>query len=363
MGLVVVVFTVAGWSCGENQQPKRDAPDSLEPVSMPRSHPKSVMAPANKSAPNQASPAASNDAQWTIYCQAIGGPTHVELANALKTQLVSSTPLKDWYVIHEDSQSVLYYGFYRSIDSSDAKDSIRAHSDQKQIQSMATQNGEALFPHCYFVEVTTPDPAAPSEWNLANANGYWSLQIAAYKDSPRRKEFAVDAVREARKQGIPAYFYHGETTSSVCIGAWPRSAVKEQDESTANAPDPSQPLLVLSQPLPAGAPTEVMDKEGNRVRALAPRLEPLDPSLIDAMQKYPNHVVNGVINTSRVKDSATGEMKEVQDPSFLVLIPQKQPTLLSNESQITPANPTAGAAPIVQPPPQPAGGKLRSLQD
>src|SRR5207237_4117084 len=135
---------------------------------------------------------------------------------------------------------------------SDARESARAHSDQKLIQSMATQSGEVLFPHCYFVEVNAPDPVAPAEWNLANANGYWSLQIAAYKDSPRRKEFAVDAVREARKQGIPAYFYHGPTASSVCVGAWPRSAVKEQDESNARASDPEQTVMVFSQPLPSG---------------------------------------------------------------------------------------------------------------
>ena len=64
------------------------------------------------------------------------------------------------------------------------------------IQSMADQSGNPLFPHSFFVEVTTPDPQAPAEWNLANANGYWSLQIAAYKDSPKRKQYAVEAVRE-----------------------------------------------------------------------------------------------------------------------------------------------------------------------
>ena len=64
------------------------------------------------------------------------------------------------------------------------------------------------------VPIDSPDPVAPPEWNLANAKGYWSLQIAAYKDSPKRKEAAVEAVREARKNGVEAYYYHGETTSS-----------------------------------------------------------------------------------------------------------------------------------------------------
>jgi hypothetical protein len=350
-------------SCNENDQSNKRR-DHLAPQSMPDMQPKGVMAPA-KSDPNFANIPA--DAQWTIYCQAIGGPNHVELANGFKSQLLKSTSMKDWYVIHEESQSVIYYGFYRAIDTSDAKEAQRARADQKDVQSMSDQSGDRLFPHCFFVEVTTPDPAAPAEWNLANANGYWSLQIAAYKDSPQRKQYAVDAVKEARAQGLPAYFLHGENTSMVFIGAWPRSAVKEQDESSGSAPDPTQPLLVLSQPTNI---TDVRDRDGNAVRTLAPRLEPLDPSMIEALQKYPNNVVNGMVNLSRVKDPVTKQEMEIPDPSFLVAIPKKQPSLLDSGMPAASKDTTITAPPGVLSPPassppaqQPLGGKLRSLQD
>src|SRR5690242_5204198 len=55
------------------------------------------------------------DAQFTLYCQAIAGPAHVEQANRAKDELIKLTGMKDWYIIHQEGQSVIYYGFYRSI--------------------------------------------------------------------------------------------------------------------------------------------------------------------------------------------------------------------------------------------------------
>src|SRR5205085_4678908 len=130
--------------------------------------------------------------------------------------------MKEWYAIHQDAESVIYYGFYRSInDPKDSRETQRAQRDKKKIDSLVDAAGNRLFTQPFFVEVTSPDPAAPPEWNLANASqlgGYWSLQIAAYKASPARKEAAAEAVREARKRGVPAYYYHGEAPSSGCLG-------------------------------------------------------------------------------------------------------------------------------------------------
>lgn len=372
MGALAALLLASMVSCGENNNTsnKHRGDEQLAPQSMPDLQPKGVMktTPAPTGGQNEVLP--PPDAQWTIYCQAIGGPSHVEIANNLKIQLLKTSPMKNWYVIHEDNQSVLYYGFYRAIDTSDPKEAERAHADQHEIQGMADNNGDRLFPHCFFVEVTTPDPPAPAEWNLANADGYWSLQIAAYKDSPKRKQFAVDAVKEARAQGIPAYYYHGENTSMVFIGAWPKSAVKQQDvASQNNNPDPTQPLLVLSQPLPID---DVREKAtGEEVRTIAPKLQPIDPSLIDAMQKYPNNVVNGMLNISKVTDPVTHEVKEIPDPSFLVVIPHKQTNLLESGALAAPSEPQVTAPPEVLSPNQPAapqqpaqmGGRLRSLSD
>jgi len=313
-------------------------------------------APAPAKADPNAAPIPPKDAQWTIYCQAIPGVTHVEQANAFKAELIKLTKMNDWYVIHSEDESTLYYGFYRSInDPKDKKESERAQRDREKINALLDPQGNKIFQHSFFVEVTAPDPTAPPEWDLRNAPGYWSVEIGVYKDSPARKQAAVDAVREARKQGIEAYYYHGPTASSVCIGSWPREAVREQDEQTAIAHDPTQDVLVLPTPIAGMNNVEIRNREGQRVRALAPRTEIVDPSLLATMQKYPTHALNGAEVVQKAKDPASGEMKETKDPSLLVPIPHEGPSLLR---QNAPPPSLVGPATPSQPP---GAGQLRSL--
>jgi hypothetical protein len=289
--------------------------------------------PKEKAQPEAAAPGVPpKDARWTLYCQAIGGPAHVEQANAAKNELVRSTGLKDWYVIHKEGESVIYFGFYRSVkDPKDQKESERAQGDLAKMETLADGAGNKLFTRPLFVEVSSPDPVAPQEWNLLNADGYWSLQIAAYKDSIQRKEAAVEAVRAARAQGIPAYYYHGDTTSSVCVGIWPRSAVREQDEDRAVTHDPTQDLLVLDQPLAGASDYQIRNQQGERVKAVAPRFEPTDPSLLAAIEQYPTHAVNGEVRTRQIDDPVSGKPKIVEDPSFLVVVPRPKASLLRAE--------------------------------
>jgi hypothetical protein len=188
------------------------------------------------------------------------------------------------------------------------------------------------------------------------------LQIAAYKDSPQRKQAAVEAVRAAREQGIEAYYYHGETTSSVCIGAWPRAAVREQEEAAAQTSEnsPDQDILVLPTPLPNQEKLDVRNQKGERVKTYAPRFEALDPTLIAAMEKYPTHAVNGVTYVSKVTDPATKQVKEIEDPSYVVEIPKQKISLLRQQPQAPQllAPPTAAPAQSSQ-----GGGRLKSLGD
>jgi hypothetical protein len=307
---------------------------------------------------------APKDAQWTLYCQAIGGPTHVEEAKAVKDKLAQIAPIKDWYVIHQESESVLYYGFYRTIDEKDAKDrkeGERAQRDRRTIAGMQDQAGNRIFEHVYFVPVAAPDPAAPPEWNLSNASGYYTLEIAAYKDNPRRKDAAVQAVRDARAQGIDAYFHHGETTSSVCIGAWPKAAIAGEEEDVAkgivpDSKDPNETMLVLPQATSDLDQLKVHDAhDGRRIRTYAPGQRPVDPSLIAMMEKYPTHAVNGVTYVTKTQDG-----KQLEDPSFIVRIPRKASSLLAapGQQQAAPQllNPTASST-------SEGGAKLKSLGD
>ena len=312
--------------------------------------------PKPPTADPNAAPIPPKDAQWTLYCQAIAGADHVERANAFKKQLLQSTPLKDWYVIHQEDESILYYGFYRSInDPKDKKESARAQADRKAMDGVLDSQGNKIFAQCMFVEVAAPDPNAPPEWDLRNATGFWSLEIGAYKDSPARKQAAVDAVREARKQGVDAYYFHGPTISSVCIGAWPREAVRPQDEADAVANNPEQDVLVLPQQIAGLNNVEVRNKEGQRVRALAPVTDVVDPSLAAAIAKYPTHALNGEEVINKVQDPLSGQMKDVPAPSLLVQIPRAAPSLL-RQSQ-----PPPNLVGPVSPSQTPGAGTLRSV--
>jgi hypothetical protein len=260
-------------------------------------------------------------AQFTIYCLSLNEPTHVPDADGLKASLVRRTHSDQWYVIHGTDESSLYFGYYKTFtDRNQPAERQRAAQDRVTIAAMQDDNGNFPFARCMFVPLTSPDPDAPPEWDLRNAPGYWALQIAAYRGSPQRKQYAVDAVRAARQQGIQAFFYHGPSVSSVLIGTWPREAVSEQDESVAHSDEINKTVMVLPGPLPSGAdPNSVKDPNGNPAKVVIPRVQVVDPTMITAMKQYPNNVVNGEVMVRHVH-TKTG-MADVADPSFLVVVP------------------------------------------
>jgi hypothetical protein len=333
--------------------------------------------PSNAEAkPAAGVPAASGGAQWTLYCQAIGGPAHVEQAKAVKEKLVVTAPssMKDWYVIHQDNESVLYYGYYHTIsDPADAKDKAakkeaeKAQRDRKTIAELQdASSGRRIFNHVYFVPIAAPNPEAPPEWNLTNAaaGAYYTLQIAAYKDDPRRKEAAVQAVREARQQGLEAFYYHGETTSSVCIGTWPKAAITEaadEDPEKGIVPasrDPNETMLVLPEQTSDLDQLKVHDaKDGQRIRTYAPGRKIVDPTLALMKEKYPTNAVNGVVYVTKTKDG------DKEDPSMIVTIPRTKSSLLAGQQENQPAPALLGGPAAQGSSSQQGGGKLPSLGD
>jgi hypothetical protein len=279
-----------------------------------------------------------------------------------------STPLNQWYVVHEANQSILYYGFYRSFNDGDqAKENQRAQADRAAIDQLTDQRGDRPFQHCFFVALSSPDPVAPSEWDLRNARGYWTLQIAAYLDDPRRKEAAVEAVRGFREAGIEAYFYHGETISSVCIGVWPEEAVRKQETDVGGSTDPSQPILVSNVPLPREMVQGLRDESNQKVRVLQPKMDIADPTLRAAIAQYPEHAVNGYVQQISVRDPQTGQLRQRGEPSMLFAIPQSPPSILTNPTAVHPSADALGQGDAGQPRPMiPAaesrpGSKLRSV--
>lgn len=298
---------------------------------------------------NSASFVPPPNARWTIICQVFTGDTHQADATRAKEYWIHRTGLPGFYIIHEQNQSTLYYGYYQTISG---KGSERAQADRRKIEQLANDTGDRPFLGCIFVELIPKDPPAPAEWNLVNAKGYWSLQVGVYESDPRRKEVAVESVRDMRAHGIDAYFYHGPTASSVCIGTWPKDAVKQEQAK----PNPDEPVLVSNRPVGNG---DIRLRSGQKVQEVVPKVQILDPSLRAMMEKYPYEAINGEME---LRD-ANGKLIKGPTPSYIVVIPHQQSPAGGTASDQT--DDSTQLPPAFLPPPPPptdsATSGLRSI--
>jgi hypothetical protein len=203
--------------------------------------------------------------------------------------------------------------------------------------------GNPLVRGNVLVSYSAPDPEAPPEWNLANTpkTAYWSIEIATFAGDPRRKEAAVEMVRQLRENGEQlAYYFHGPTASSVCIGAWPRDAVKEQGTGVdrhgnmrddAHARNSDQPIVVFGgDVLPPNIAADVREPgTGKRMLVEGMRLEYQDPQMKQKAEEYPLHAVNYEVRGT-AKDG-----KAIPNPSVLIVIPHDQSGTGEDDSLLT----------------------------
>jgi len=281
--------------------------------------------PVEKGAdPSKDMPDVPKDAQYTIYCKVFAGMDHVQESREAQHQLFEATKdLQKWYVVHSDDHSTLYYGFYRCIDPRDKKDGAegqRAIDDQNKIRSIVTSSGFRLFPESLLVGIDTPDPQANPAWDLTRTAGTWTIEIGTFTTADRKIK-AVEAVKEARASGIEAYYYHGETASSVCIGAWPASSATEITTDIQNN-NPDVPVVVTSDPL---AKNVVDQYQKNGINPISSHVEITDLTLTAALHKYPLHATDGSTKYERV-DPVTNEGINPIEKSFVCKIPHKEQT-------------------------------------
>lgn len=253
-------------------------------------------------APEQSTVAAPAGATQTIYCRDFTGPNHVVNAERAK-DFAAAAPLPPeargalghFYVVHGETRSVLYHGFYETFDPAvDAEEAERAQRDHTIIEAMTVAGpaGEPVraFPRAVFAPLERPDPPAPSEWNLENAPGYWTVAIGVYTVPAQRKQAAVESVAAAREAGVEAYYFHGDSQSYVCVGTWPKAAARQTvqgDYPEMHQIDPNDPppVIVSTTPLSEAA-RNLRDRRGRRVHALEIGLEISDASLRQTMKQY-----------------------------------------------------------------------------
>lgn len=272
--------------------------------------------PAARAQDRADQPAVPQGAEYTLFVARFDGPAHVRDAKAVKDQLLRATPLRDWYVVHQSEQSLLYHGYY-------AEQEGRVEQDEASITGLKNSVGDPLFRRVTLVPIDAPDPDAPPQWNILNAEGMrWTLVIADYTGSIQRKQFAVESVRAAREMGIEAYYFHGPTTSSVLIGAWPQQALMVQNVDQVEARgNEERPFVVSSLQLPKGMVERALDEQGRRMEVVEPEVQVVDRSMAEALQAFPEYALNGETVREAINDPVQGR-RVLTKPSFIADIQQ-----------------------------------------
>jgi hypothetical protein len=316
------------------------------------------------------SSAPPKDAVWTIYCRSFSGEMRAAEAKRCRDLMEKQSGMKDWWVVHQQDASTLYYGYYRSNqknaeDGKDRKDAERLFSDNLRIRALKDADENAYFPFSLPVQIPQPGDEGPPEWNLLNTpkTDYWTILIGLYRDHPDRKKAAVDAVKQLRKDGKEAYYFHGDTTSTVCIGAWPREALSQPeklDKEGYVAPDSETEIWFTTRPLKKTDRRDFLTPDGKKIHFVCPEVEIRDKTLEAAKDENPYFYTNGVVLGKTMKDSKTKKEEIYPDASAFLVIPRKQAAM--------DASPIASPPPAVMErmaPPQPKSSdrKLKSLDD
>jgi hypothetical protein len=327
---------------------------------------------ASSSGKRDASSLPPKDAQFTLYCADYTGPAHVEIANRAKQELAQLSGMRGWYIVHQTDRSTLFYGYYNQIDDANMK------RDRAALEALEDRAGDKIIRAAIAVPVDAPDPDAPPEWNLANVRRgdldtrhFWTIQVGAYKDSPERKQAAVEAVRAARQSGIDAYYYHGETVSSVCIGVWPQEALRIDGVDQlpgagginggggsirASSSDPDEALLVAPG---INVPEKLKAAAGKRnVSVAQPKVTIIDPSMERVKRQFNEHAINGMVEMM-----VNQQGQHVPRPSLVVQIPVGEPgsTAFNPPTPAPPPDAVRALTPDA-PPPSSGGGKLKSIR-
>jgi hypothetical protein len=133
----------------------------------------------------------------------------------------------------------LYYGtYYRRPGASELPRQLR--EDLSLLRDFGDPSGQRYFLRALPVRKPQPDVGRP-EWNLANVDARYSLQVAAFETSDKLwnfKQAAVDYCEYLRSNGHDAYFHHGASTSVVTIGRFgPEAVVRDAAGRTYYSPE------------------------------------------------------------------------------------------------------------------------------
>lgn len=249
---------------------------------------------------SSAAPAGS----WAIRCITRVGPEQLAEAEQFAESLKRVQQLDPGQVrVYSDSDGGhVYYGaFRRSFNTQTEQETFSPDptATLRLIRSLSYDGGRSFpFAGAILEEIPTDD-SGPSEWDLAKINGYWTLQVAVFYNTPemtRRRQAAVDFCRELRFRGYEAYYYHSMSKSVVTLGAYPEWAVQFREEapvSLTGRPAQKRTVVVIN-----------------------------DPGLLKLQGEFPDNLENGARILEKTLNQRTGKIERIARPSFMAKLPQ-----------------------------------------
>jgi hypothetical protein len=181
---------------------------------------------------------------WTIECNEYRGSGCKPMADTMATALKKVRELggREIWVEHEGECSRVFCGEYKlkygTPKSSGPRRSQAPAEPQIQFNDDIRRDLELIrglaigdtYPFFSARAIPKPLPdVGPPEWDLRNANGVYTLNVGVTYNTPTMhnyKEAAVEWVKDLRKRGYPAYYYHDPTKprSSICVGTFGEDA-------------------------------------------------------------------------------------------------------------------------------------------
>lgn len=246
--------------------------------------------------------ASANAPLWAIRAASASGDDRARVAENQAAALRRVPGLKpDLVSVHDTGRErVVYYGRYQRIQGgADGAAGFKPdpRNDLELIRSLSTTvNNQPYWPFLYATMEELPTArTAPAEWDLNNAQGHWSLQVAVFYNNEvitSRRELAEAYARELREQGHEAYYHHGAINSIVTVGLFPQDAVQ-----TVMTPDPLTGVQTATSRI-------------------------ADERILELQKTFTHNLHNGRRLNTIIRDPQTGEIKErVPQSSFLVLTP------------------------------------------
>lgn len=252
--------------------------------------------------------AADKDDEYSaIRCASFTGAQRFDHAKKCQESLKKVSDLKDRLiqVFDEDGVSTVYYGRYKyKFDAKTGKESYDPdfNKDLNVIRGLSVRMRDNrgaesdVWPFRLATIAALPGPASKfPQWELTKCKGKFSLQVGVFYNTGeflQRRKAAEEYCKLLREQGEEAWYHHGATNSSVCIGSFPKEAI------------------------------QAFRKENPLTGVLEFYNKIVDEKMLALQRKYPHNLHNGHLFKQLVTDPKTGQKKEDPHLSFPVEVPR-----------------------------------------